>query len=206
MAQRETPPTDGLLDRLRAGEAGAYRELMRRYERRVFAFCYGFLRDEDETMDAVQDTFVKVFRKLETFRGEAQLSTWIFRIARNLCIDKCRRKARVPMDEFDETRDHAPDPLGGPLLVGEGSTNNPGRDVLRAELRSVILEAVDDLSEAHREIVLLREVEGLAYSEIAEVLEVPIGTVMSRLYHARKNLQRRIGRYLNPQQGARHGA
>jgi RNA polymerase sigma-70 factor, ECF subfamily len=190
---------DGLVDRLKRGEASAYREMMRLYERRLFAFCLGFLRQEDEAMDAVQDSFIKVFKKVHTFRGDAQFSTWLFRIARNLCLDRCRRKARVPMDELDDARAYDSPRNPGPALLSTSTTgSNPDTETMRAELRSEIASALDVLSDAHKEILLLREVEGLAYNEIAEVLDVPIGTVMSRLFHARKNMQRRLSRYLDP--------
>ncbi len=190
---------DGLVARLKRGEASAYREMMRLYERRLFAFCLGFLREEDEAMDAVQDAFVKVFKKVHTFRGDAQFSTWLFRIARNLCLDRCRRKARVPMDELDDSRAYDPPRNPGPALLSSATTNSdPDSETMRQELRSEITSALAVLSDAHKEILLLREVEGLAYNEIAELLDVPIGTVMSRLFHARKNMQRRLSRYLEP--------
>lgn len=202
-AQSQAQPDADLVDGLRRGDPAAYRTLMRTYERRLFAFALGFMKDEDEAMDVVQDTFLRVFKKVATFKGDAAFSTWLFRISRNLCIDRLRRKQRAKAGEYNEQVLHADPAPGMPRLHATDAGNNPVKENLNKELGGELAAAFERLSDNHREILTLREIEGASYAEIAEIIEVPIGTVMSRLYHARRNLQKQLHGYLDP---ARQGA
>ena len=186
-----------LVPRLRAGDTSAYRDLMQIYERRLYAFANGILRDPDDAMDVVQDTFIRVFKSVGSFQGDAAFTSWVFRIARNLCIDRLRRKKRVRMTEFNDALKASPDALDKPALTGQASFQTPDKQSLSRELGEQMLEALKVLSESHREILLLRELEGLSYGEISEILEIPTGTVMSRLFHARKKMQKTLSPYVS---------
>jgi RNA polymerase sigma-70 factor (ECF subfamily) len=182
-----------LVDLARGGNSQAFQKLVVAHQARLFSVAYGMLRDRDEAMDVVQDAFIKAHRKLPEFEGNAAFSTWLYRIAVNLCIDRKRADARRRKTDLDDaaTRNLDDDPLYAeaeyaPRMAGA----NPLRNSTDKELGAQIGKAMAQLSEDHRAIVLLREVEGMSYEEIATTLGVPKGTVMSRLFHARKNLQR----------------
>lgn len=171
------------------GDHRAFRHLVERYQRRVFAVANGILRNPDHAMDVTQDAFVKVYKALPNFKGDSQFYTWLYRIVVNLCIDKKRKASRQAEVDYDDTLAHSSDgPTLGPMLA---STNidSPMKAYARQELRQQMNKALDALGAAHREILVLREVEGMSYEELSEALEIPKGTVMSRLFHARKKFQ-----------------
>ncbi|MCB9663485.1 MAG: sigma-70 family RNA polymerase sigma factor [Alphaproteobacteria bacterium] len=175
-----------LVERVRDGDATAYRGLVEKYQTRVYHVIYGMVRNREDALDLSQETFVKAYRNLHGFRADSRFYTWLYRIAMNVAIDFTRRRARAPVSGLDEAV-AARDADGTIAAVHhEGS---PRKALERKELHGAILDAVEALPEQQRQIILLREVEGLSYKEIAEVLDVPEGTVMSRLYYARKKLQ-----------------
>jgi RNA polymerase sigma-70 factor (ECF subfamily) len=182
-----------LVDLARSGDSQAFQKLVVAHQARLFSVAYGMLRDRDDAMDVVQDAFIKAHRKLPEFEGNAAFSTWLYRIAVNLCIDRKRADARRRKTDLDDaaTRNLDDDPLYAEAeYAPRMSGANPLRNVGDRELGAQLGKAMAQLSEDHRAIVLLREVEGMSYEEIAVTLGVPKGTVMSRLFHARKNLQR----------------
>jgi len=200
--------TGDLVTGLKAGHAHAYRELMRTYERRLFAFAFGFLRDTEEAMDVVQDTFLKVYKNIDSFQGNSAFTTWMYRITRNLCIDKIRKRKRANQTEFDESYRQMAEVPDKPMAVSTTAYTDPVSANLRTELRDKLFEALDGLNERHREILLLRELEGLSYAEISEDLNIPVGTVMSRIFHARKKVQQDLLPYISTQtkkKGVAHG-
>ncbi len=177
----------------KGGDAQAFHALVVAHQARVFSVAYGVLRDRDEAMDVVQDAFIKAYRKLPEFEGAAAFSTWLHRIAVNLCIDRKRSDARRKKTDLDDAaaRNLDDDPLYAEAdYAPRMSGHNPLRNAADKQLGAQIGQAMAQLSDDHRAVVLLREVEGMSYEEIAETLGVPKGTVMSRLFHARKNLQR----------------
>jgi RNA polymerase sigma-70 factor (ECF subfamily) len=185
-----------LLKRARNGDRDAFAVLMDRYQRKVFGLCYGMVRNHDDAMDMVQETFVKVYKNLERFEGNSSFYTWTYRIASNVCIDFLRKQKRRRALDYDDGigRDENVDDPGNLLPSKLGI--NPARVHARKELLGRIEDAMATLSPIHRQIVVLREVEGLSYQEIADTTEVSIGTVMSRLHHACKNLQNALRDYV----------
>jgi RNA polymerase sigma-70 factor, ECF subfamily len=188
------PPDDkSLVQAAQGGDAQAFRALVERYQRRVYQLALGMLKDSDEAMDITQETFVRVHRYLSSFKGDSSFFTWTYRIAMNLCLDAQRRKGRlerVDVEQGDEAEiEAAMDPPSAALA-------GPQRQVLNAELRDRIEEALASLSDNHRAILLLREVEGLSYEDLAKVLGIRKGTVMSRLFHARLKMQNKLREYL----------
>jgi RNA polymerase sigma-70 factor (ECF subfamily) len=185
------------LDRCRRGDRHACRELVTQYERRVYSIAFGFVRNREDALDLTQDVFVKVFRNLDGFQGASSFYTWLYRIAVNVCIDHIRRKKRRREDtDYDDTLAHDNAAEMETPVVSSSTGISPSRLVVNKELGSKISDSLEKLSDAHKEILLLREVEGLSYEELAEVLHIPKGTVMSRLFHARANLQKRLVDYL----------
>jgi RNA polymerase sigma-70 factor (ECF subfamily) len=193
-----------LVEKARQGDARAFRQLVELHQSRLFAVAYGMLRDRDEAMDAVQDAFIKAHKKLTEFEGNAAFSTWLYRICVNLCIDRKRadaRRRKVDLDdalatEIGDDSLYAESEIGGRL-----SGANPLKNTADKELGGELARAMASLSEDHRSILLLREVEGMSYEEIAETLGIPRGTVMSRLFHARRNMQRLLRPFLGLAEG-----
>lgn len=173
-----------------AGDMLAFRGLVEKYEDRVYGMVLGMLRNREDARDVAQEAFVKAYRSLSTFRLEAGFYTWLYRIAMNLAIDHVRRKKRSgAVSSFDEAV-AARDDMGE--IAAAHHEDGPGRVVDRKELHGQILAALETLPEDQREVVLLREVDGLSYRDIADVMGVPEGTVMSRLFYARKKLQKAL--------------
>mgnify|MGYP005761019149 FL=1 len=168
-----------ILARARRGELDAFEELVRQYEKRVYAVALRSSGSPEDAADITQEVFLRAWRSIESFRGDSGFSTWLFRITMNLCVDHARHKNAQPQTQ--------------PLVVGEEDAERPIPDpaptpeehLENSELGHELAAALDEVSEEHRRIVLLRDVSGLSYTEIAEVLEISEGTVKSRLSRAR---------------------
>ena len=174
------------------GDQQAFRRLVERYQRRVYQLALGMVKDPDEAMDIAQETFVRVHRYLPSFKGDSSFFTWTYRIAVNLCLDAGRRKGRSESIEYDERDTEVEAAMDPPSAALAG----PQRSALNRELADKMQEALGELSENHRAILLLREVEGLSYEELSRALGIRKGTVMSRLFHARLKMQRKLRQYL----------
>lgn len=186
-----------LVKRVRDGDQRAFKLLVERYQRKVYAVALGMLKDKEEAMDVSQEAFVKVYKYLDHFKGDSSFYTWLYRITVNICIDVMRRKGSAggQMEEFDESI--ATD-LGEARIGALGSRlgTNPQKSALRRELAEKIQEALASVPEKHRAILLLREVEGMSYEDLSRTLDIPKGTVMSRLFHARAKVQKILSEYL----------
>jgi RNA polymerase sigma-70 factor, ECF subfamily len=180
-----------LVSRAKAGDAGAFRALVVRYQRKVYALALGIVKDPDLAWDVSQEAFVRVHGHLADFHERSAFSTWLYRIATHLSIDALRRERATQKEEIDEL-DLAE---GGEGILSTALGNDPRANALRRELASKLQEALDTLPEKHRTILVLREVEGLSYDELSERLDIRKGTVMSRLFHARKKMQVALRRY-----------
>jgi RNA polymerase sigma-70 factor (ECF subfamily) len=178
-----------MVNAVREGDTIAYRGLVEKYQDRVYHMVYGMVRNREDARDITQDAFVKAYDNLQRFRLESSFYTWIYRIAMNLSIDHLRRRKRKGTTEFDETIANR-DEHGG--IDEIHNQESPSKALERKRLYDRIMTAMQDLPEDQRQVVLLRELEGLSYKEIAEVMEIPEGTVMSRLYYARRKLQKAL--------------
>ncbi len=186
-----------LVQRVKSGDQRAFKTLVERYQKKVFAVAFGMLKDREEARDVAQEAFVKVFKYLDHFKGDSSFYTWLYRITVNICIDVMRRKGGRASEhvEFDETiaTDTAEANIGA---LGSRLGTNPQKAALRQEMSEKIQAAVAEVPEKHREIWLLREVEGMSYEDISRTLDIPKGTVMSRLFHARLKLQKLLNDYV----------
>jgi RNA polymerase sigma-70 factor (ECF subfamily) len=179
------------------GDKEAFRELVERYQRRVLAVVMGMLHDREAALEVTQETFIKAFRSIGRFKGDASFYTWIYRIAVNLAIDHQRREWRRPLT--DSTRNTGNDGQTEELLDRIGDENprgDPFEATKDSELRQRVLAAIDELTPDHKAVILLRELEGLSYEEISRVMQCSKGTVMSRLHYARKKLQARLKEFV----------
>jgi RNA polymerase sigma-70 factor (ECF subfamily) len=183
-----------LVKKARAGEADAFRALVVRYQRKVYAVSLGIVKDPDLAWDVAQETFVRVHGHLAEFEGKSSFSTWILRIATHLAIDAVRKERKARREEMDDVKE-ADIAEAGEGILSTSLGNDPRDNALRRELAEKISEALETLPEKHRTILVLREVEGLSYEELAERLGIHKGTVMSRLFHARKKMQAALRRY-----------
>lgn len=190
--------TDWDLVRLAGGgDKEAFRELVERYQRRVLAVVMGMLHDREAALEVTQETFIKAFRSIGRFKGDASFYTWVYRIAVNLAIDHQRREWRRPL--ADSTRTSGSDGQTEDLLdrIGdEDPRGDPFEAAKDSELRARVLAAIDELTPDHKAVILLRELEGLSYEEISRVMQCSKGTVMSRLHYARKKLQARLKEFV----------
>ncbi|HEX8068964.1 MAG TPA: sigma-70 family RNA polymerase sigma factor [Pyrinomonadaceae bacterium] len=187
------PPETQFLDRLRAGDAAAFDFLVRERTPDIYALLYRLTEDAEEARDLTQETFLQAFRAIQHFRGEADLRTWLYRIAVNQARNRWRwwrrrrRSATVSLDATDEDHER---PLAA-RLPDERSVN-PEEAALTRERERMLMQALRALSRVYREVVVLRDVEGLSYEEVAATLELSVGTVKSRLSRGRAELRRRL--------------
>jgi len=172
----------------RRGDRRAFGRLVDAYQQPVYAIAFGIVRERDEAWDVAQEAFVKAYRNLARFEGQAAFYTWIYRIAYNVSIDHLRDRTRSRALHREPETVHE-------RAVGVGP-EHPEAVRTRRELADVLHAAMAQLSEEHRAIIVLREVEGLSYDEMAEVLGIRKGTVMSRLFHARQKLQELLRPYV----------
>lgn len=184
-----------LVSRAKSGDAEAFRALVVRSQRRVYAVALGIVKDRDLAWDVSQEAFVRVHAHLADFKGESSFSTWVLRIVSHLAIDALRKERTSSKEDIDEMRE--PDlAAAGEGILATGLGNDPQQNLLRRELATHMTQALAQLPDKHRTILVLREVEGLSYEELAERLEIPKGTVMSRLFHARTKMQGLLRKYV----------
>jgi len=187
-----------LVERARGGELDAYRQLVEKYQSRAHSIALGVIGNKEDAEDIVQDAFLKAYRNLSSFRGQSSFYTWFYRIVFNLAIDLSRKRYRRSETSLgdDGTLDalnlHSAEDTGNLL----GHVPTPDQVLHRQNIAVNIRRALDGLSSEHRAVIVLREVEGLSYSEISEVVGCSKGTVMSRLHHARKRLQRALADFM----------
>lgn len=182
-AQRER----ALVLRLRRGDPDAFELLVRTHQDRVYDFCLRMLGDREEASDLAQEIFVSVHQNLRRFREDSKLSTWLFRICRNHCLNRLKylkRRGRGRSEEYDE----------GALSEALGPSVGPDAALDAARQRARVQRAISQLDPDARELVALRDIEGLSYEEIVEITDLPEGTVKSRLHRAREKLALLLGR------------
>lgn len=169
----------------------AFRKLVERHQRRAFAIAVGLVRDENDAREIVQEAFLRVYRGLDTFEGGSSFFTWLYRIVTNLSIDLMRKPGRRAA-ELDEQRNVSEDAEGELALVSRIDGADPIDVVRRKEMAGRIQAALEALPPYHRAVIVMREVEGMSYEEMAEAMNVSKGTIMSRLFHARQKMQRAL--------------
>lgn len=177
-----------LVARSRKGDKDSYRQLVERYQGRLFSCAFDILKSREDAEDVVQEALVKAYLSLNEFQGKSSFYTWLYRIVYNMSIDYRRRTNRrggAPL-EFDEAK--------ASEETGNYGTN-PADSVLRKQQSKKIREVLSEISEEHRRVIVLRELEGMSYEEIANVVGISRGTVMSRLHYARKKLQQALSEF-----------
>jgi len=183
----ETLSTDEIIvERALTGDAEAFGEIVRRWERRIFALTYGMLGGEEDARDATQETFLAAFRNLRGFRGDAKVSSWLHRIAVNQCISRQRRSKIRSESALDDEHENNASSFATPVNY------SPAHVVEGRQETEAVRRAVNSLPIELRQVVVMKEFEELTFREIADALDLPLSTVKSRLYTALKQLQMRL--------------
>jgi RNA polymerase sigma-70 factor, ECF subfamily len=190
---RKRHEDDENVELARQGDRAAFEALFQKYNRRAYAVAIGVVKRPEDAVDVVQESFIKVHKHIATFQGQSSFYTWLYRIVMNLSIDYLRKRRKIT-EWGDDVR--AEDADGDGALVPRLPDANPSKATSRHELNEKIHAALATLPEIHKAVILLREVEGLSYEEMAQALDVPKGTIMSRLFHARRKMQEQLGPYL----------
>lgn len=186
-------PDDQFLERLRRGDAAAYEKLVAEHTTDVYALLFRLTSDSEEARDLTQETFLRAFQSIDRFRGDASLRTWIYRIAINQARNRWRwwrRRKRDVTVSLDATNDQRETPLAANLP--SASAPSPEQETLAREREAQLRAALLNLRSSYREAVVLRDVEGFSYEEIAETLQISIGTVKSRISRGRLELRRQL--------------
>ena len=186
-----------LVLRAKAGDDDAFAQLMRDNEKRIYNLTLRMTGNREDAMDLAQEAFLNAWRGLKFFKGDSAFSTWVYRLASNACIDHLRRKKRrqdisapMPMDEEDDSIPDIPD-----------ERFQPEQELERQELRRAVDAGLEQLSHEHRQVLVMREVSGLSYQEIGDILDLEAGTVKSRIARARNSLRKILvesGNFSNP--------
>lgn len=165
-------------------DAEAFEELIARHRDKIYARAFSMMRNEDEALDLSQEAWIKAWQRLKQFQGDSSFATWMTRIVINLCLDQIRRQKRKRAESIEQLDEE----LGGVERQMPVVAVNPTAGMERSELRKRIDEAMQKLSDAHRTVLILHEFEELEYKQIAKVMGCSIGTVMSRLFYARRRM------------------
>jgi RNA polymerase sigma factor RpoE len=182
-----------LVRRARKGDLSAYDDLVRRYQERIYATIYHMTSNHEDANDLAQEAFIKAFQALKSFKGGSSFYTWVYRIAVNKTINflkQRKNRTQMSLDDLDFNAEHDPD------LVALISDKTPRREAGLAELQEKLNAAMQKLSEPHRLAVTLHDVQGLSHEDIAEIMDCNVGTVRSRLFYARQQLQAYLSDYL----------
>lgn len=167
-----------------AGDMVAFEELVARHRDKIYARAFSMMRNEEEAIDLSQEAWVKAWQRLKQFQGDSSFATWMTRIVINLCLDQLRRQKRTRAESIEQLDEE----LGGVERQMPVVTTNPSEGLERSELRKRIDKAMNQLSYEHRTVLILHEFEEMEYKQIAKVMNCSIGTVMSRLFYARRRL------------------
>ena len=180
-----------LVTAVKGGDRQAFKVLMQRYQRKVYAVAFGFLRNQEDALDVVQESFIKVHRYIGKFEGNSSFYTWLYRIVANLCIDHLRKAKRHRDVEFDDGLRHdGKDEPPSDLVPHLGRFGDPSDMLRRKEILAAVEASLDHLSDKHRAVIVMRELQGMSYEEMAQAMKCSKGTIMSRLFHARRNMQK----------------
>ena len=189
-----------LVARCQAGDRNAFRQLFVRYHRRAYGLALGVVHNPDTALDVVQEAFLKAHKHMDSFEGSSSFYTWLYRIVMNVAIDHLRKQQRSPTVDYDDAVAHLEEEAaaGEEAILPQLLHGNPAKEFQRKEMREKIEVALAKLSPNHRAVLVMRELDGLSYEEMAKVMKCSKGTIMSRLFHARRNMQKYLLELLGP--------
>ena len=190
VSEVEASAVDLLVKRARGGDEEAFGELVKMYHQRVYNLIYGIVNHAEDAAELAQQSWVKVWKKLDSFQEDARFFTWVYRIASNTGLDFLRHKSRLREEALVDGMEPAVDPN---LDRAASQNSRPDRDLAQSEIRESFEKSLESLSPDHRLALVLREVDGLSYDEIAKIMGCRKGTVMSRIFYARQKMQEKLG-------------
>ncbi|NMB95342.1 MAG: sigma-70 family RNA polymerase sigma factor [Clostridiaceae bacterium] len=175
-----------LIEKSKKGDINAFEKLIETYQKKVFNIAFGMLNNYDDANDVAQEVFIRIYKSIKNFKGESSFSTWLYRITTNACLDELRKRKNKNVVSIDED-----------ILFEEGEVtrqivdDSPTPDIIaeQKELREIVNDAIAQLSEEHRTVIMLRELQGFSYEEISNIINCPQGTVKSRINRARSALK-----------------
>lgn len=190
-------PDEELVERFKSGDKSAYAEIVQRYQHRVYTLALRWMRDPAVAEEVAQDVLIALYRSLASFRGDARLSTWVYRVVVNHCKNRLQYRRRRKMDRHEPLEGRAAGDDDAP--VRQFASEDPGPDAARhrSEAERLVADGLAQLDEEQRAIIVLRDIEDLSYEEISDILGVPRGTVKSRLHRARAQLAKVLERHLD---------
>ena len=188
---RELDDDRNLVDRAKQGDREAFATLVRRHQDRAFNLAYQMVRNREDALDISQEAFARAYTSLPTFKGEASFSTWLHRIVVNLAIDSLRRKRVAGTVSYDDTRAVLEEPEAEP-----STRDDPATALESKQVRALLTRGIAQLPPAQQAVLVLREIEGMTYEEISQAVGCSLGTVMSRLFYARRRLQQVLKKHL----------
>jgi RNA polymerase sigma-70 factor (ECF subfamily) len=177
-----------LVERSKGGDLAAFEELVVMYQKQVYNLGYRMMGSEEDACDMAQEAFLKAFRSIRKFNGKSSFGTWVYRIAVNVCIDELRRRKKVKL--YPVVHNDNPETGSGKLITDTGDL--PEERIERQETRKQVQRAINRLAEDYRAKIILRDIQGRTYQEIAEILDINIGTVKSRISRARQSLKEEL--------------
>lgn len=189
------PPDEELVPRARAGDTRAFDDLVRRYQRRIYALAYNMTSNREDADDIAQETFSKAYRSLKRFHGRSSFYTWLYAIASNLSLNLLRKRKRRPQASLDALDEEGF--TNDPAFADDGILADIPRRVRAREIQQKLNDCLLMLSEDHRAVVTMHDIEGVPHGDIARILGVSEGTVRSRLFYARRLLQGMLAEYLD---------
>lgn len=177
-----------LIKKLKKGDRNAFNELVAQYQNKIINIAYGMLSDREDALDASQEVFIKVYKSIGTFSGGSALSTWIYRIAANVCKDYLRKRQRTArtVSIFGDDEEE------NPMTELPDEKHTPEEAAEHTELQMQIRKAINDLNQDYKSVLVLCDIEGMPYDRASEILRIPVGTVKSRLNRARSALRKKI--------------
>lgn len=193
---RDAATEQALLEQVRRNDREAFGRIVDAYQARVLGFVRRMVRNEEEALDVTQEVFIKAFQGLEKFDGRASLRSWLFRIAYNLCVDRSRKIGRTV-----KTFTYEPNETGDEPMEFADTRWDPAEGVLAEEFGQVVERAIEGMSDKLRTVLLMHDKEEMGYDEIASAIDIPVGTVKSRLFLARTHVQQSVSRYLEEARG-----
>jgi len=182
-----------IVKRIKKGETKYFEEIINKYKKVVFGQAYNFLRNKEEAEDTAQEVFIAIYKSIKKFRGDSKLSTWIYRITINTCKNRLKQLQRLRSHTADEFYEEGEENKTSMVdNIKEKEEKEPDKTYASSQVKKLIYKRIDELSNEHKQVILMRDVDGLSYEDIGRVLKLSVSAVKSKLFRARENLREKL--------------